>query len=525
MNKHTIGRYGRTEWSRHDVTLRVAESLRRELGLSALSWPEIVNLDLPDPAAFTSPEEFRDAYWRSEVLSKVPFDIGIDRRAAARQSFDAAERACALANERLCSFWERPVPEWYRSVFRRAQSLLAHLFRGFSVDEVVSHVRWGPGASTSMPRAQASHQNKWVKAAHMTSSVEPYFRAFCEYSGWIFPEPKLVAGNKVVFVPKNAKTERTIAIEPDWNCFFQLGMGGAIRARLQRKFGLLKPIAQQVNQRLAQLGSRDGFLATVDLKGASDSVSVALCEALLPTDVFNHLMALRSPHGVFEDGTSVSYEKISSMGNGFTFELETALFYCLARAACGHAVVYGDDIVVPATTVGPLRDLLAFAGFTMNDKKTHYDNPFRESCGGHFFKGVDVSPPYLRKQCVGVSRIGFANQLRYRSTRPSMRTRLLKGSYDLVCRGIPRSYRGPAYGDGLVSSLDEARPSRSRALQTYQWKTLRLEYRAREAPPTGGLRQALFGAPGFLEYHRDSGVERCVTRRQMGPWLDPEPWI
>lgn len=39
-----------------------------------------------------------------------------------------------------------------------------------------------------------------------------------------------------------------------------------------------------------------------------------------------------------------------------------------------------------------------FIGFTMNPKKTNFgrSNPFRESCGGHYYGGFDVSPFYIR---------------------------------------------------------------------------------------------------------------------------------
>jgi hypothetical protein len=43
--------------------------------------------------------------------------------------------------------------------------------------------------------------------------------------------------SKVRVVPKNAKTDRTICIEPDLNIFVQLGIGAVIRERL-KAYGL-----------------------------------------------------------------------------------------------------------------------------------------------------------------------------------------------------------------------------------------------------------------------------------------------
>ena len=54
-----------------------------------------------------------------------------------------------------------------------------------------------------------------------------------------FRRCQLTESNRLMTVPKNARTDRVIAAEPDWNMFFQLGLGASIRARLQ-KVGLLK---------------------------------------------------------------------------------------------------------------------------------------------------------------------------------------------------------------------------------------------------------------------------------------------
>jgi len=514
------------KWSRRDVTASVLKSLKSDLGISSLSDYEIVHLDLPDPGSFQDPEQFRDRYWAAECLSKYPFDIGIDRRAVALQQFFKFEEQCAVSNRRLANLWERPIPEGYRNVLRRAASLMEHLFRGFSVEEILQFSKWGPGASTSMRRTQASHQNKWVLAAHMTSGVRPYFEAFRRYTGWEFPEPVIVLGNKVVTVPKNAKTDRTIAIEPDWNSFFQLGVGGAIRRRLQRTFGLLHPNSQSVNQLLAKAGSMDGFLATLDLKGASDTVSLALVEALVPEHVLTHLLALRSPYGTV-DGKVIPYEKISSMGNGYTFELETAIFYCICRAASGHAVAYGDDLIVPSASVGFLTGLLEFCGFTVNTKKSHYGaSRFRESCGGHYFAGVTVTPPYLRKPLVGPYKISFANLIRSCSDNGSWCHSLLYNTWKTIADTIPRPFMGPVgVNDALTMDFARARPARSKRYQTFTGQTLTEKYISPAvADPVGALRQALWGSPGYLEYQKPSGRPAVVVGRWVGPWVDPSPW-
>lgn len=497
-NKRLIG------WLRHDETASVFEAWRSVHQYTGTPH-DLVHQAPIDPAAFTNPESFREAYWQQEVWSKYPFEIGLDRKAVAIQSFREAEAACARANDRLHAIFEKPIPERYRAYLRRAQSLLAHLFEGFSLDEVIEHCGWGPGATTSLPRARAVPSNKWVNpSTHITRAALPYYYAFCEWSGRVFPRPAIVEGNKIVTVAKNAKTDRTIAIEPDWNMFFQLGFGGAIRRRLQSKFGLLKPIAGEVNQNLARLGSLNGLLATIDLKGASDSVSLAIVDELFPRSVSRHLLALRSPHGEL-DGEQITYEKISSMGNGYTFELETALFYCLVRASSGHAVAFGDDIITIAAASNHVVEFLQFCGFEVNVKKSFSQGPFRESCGGHYFRGVNVTPPYVRKPLKAESLLSFCNRVVELSDNGRWTEGLYRSVWEVAARSVPRFLFGPTSVDGVLHvPFDKAVPSYSKNYQTFKGSRLIVSTRSRSGSQVGGLYERLWKHP--------EGLDRKITR-------------
>jgi hypothetical protein len=520
---------GSFRWTRSDVTMSVLNEMSVALGFNPNDIDGLIHAPLPDPDAL-SPEQFRTAYWRAEVWSKYPFNTGIDREKVALSAFFEYEQRCAESNRRLCDAWSRPIPERYRSWLRCAASLMERLFEGFNLDEIVQHCYWGPGASTSMRRLNATPQNKWVQAAHMSEPVLPYKHAFEQWSGRKFADPVIVRGNKVVTVPKNAKTDRTIAIEPDWNMFFQLGFGGAIRRRLQRCFGLLRGNAQEVNQALARAGSLDGFLATVDLKGASDTVSLALVELLVPQCVLKHLLALRSPCGVLPDGSMVTYEKISSMGNGYTFELETAIFYCLVRACSGYARAYGDDIVCPSSCVTQVIDFLDFCGFAVNEKKTHYSGPFRESCGGHFHSGVNVTPPYVRKPLVGPARLSFCNRVSELSDNGYWRDSLLKSTWDVCAQGIPGFLRGPKGVDGVLHvSFSQARPKFSKKLQTFTGTRLLESRRSVESSQIGGLLQSLWQHGSEVTW-RQTGFEKKSNdpvlsyRTWWQGWSDVSPW-
>ena len=61
------------------------------------------------------------------------------------------------------------------------------------------------------------------------------------------------------------------------------------------------------------------------------------------------------------------------MGNGYTFELETLIFYALIRAVVGKestASVYGDDLIYPSCHTREVRALLNFVGFATNEEKS-----------------------------------------------------------------------------------------------------------------------------------------------------------
>jgi hypothetical protein len=162
---------------------------------------------------------------------------------------------------------------------------------------------------------------------------------------------------------------------------------------------------QERNQEWSRLGSMREFgssLATIDLSQASDSVSTELVRWLLPSDWFSFLDDLRCKTGVV-DGEPILYEKFSSMGNGFTFALETLIFWALGKSVAslvdGASVVsvYGDDIIVDDRCAPLLVEVLQFGGMVVNTTKSFLLGPFRESCGADWHCGLRVTPQYIRK--------------------------------------------------------------------------------------------------------------------------------
>lgn len=97
------------------------------------------------------------------------------------------------------------------------------------------------------------------------------------------------------------------------------------------------------------------------------------------------------------------YSKFSSMGNGYTFEMETLMFYAAAKAVADYLCLpwwevnaYGDDITIGVEGVELLTLVLSSMGFTVNTSKSFSSGVFRESCGKDYFNGTSVRPYFVR---------------------------------------------------------------------------------------------------------------------------------
>jgi hypothetical protein len=196
---------------------------------------------------------------------------------------------------------------------------------------------------------------------------------------------------------------------------------------------------QPKNVAMAKRGSSDGSVATLDLKSASDMISIDLVRALMPGEWFDLLMKLRSPtitipsDGKGEDaGIQVELHMISTMGNGFTFPLMTLLIVALIygfRTTRGgpslyvdwaNTCVFGDDIIIPVHEYTGFVDVLTKAGLVVNLDKSYCDGAFRESCGGDFLNGVDVTPFYVKSLAVEPDVYVVINQVMSWSARESI---------------------------------------------------------------------------------------------------------
>lgn len=288
----------------------------------------------------------------------------------------------------------------------------ANIQEHLDMSYLMSLWRFGPGASNGVSGTHCAdkiYQNMTCteSAAPLVSylrSSNPYFSAFDAKNGSLGYD--LYSGSKLTTVPKNEDTVRVIAIEPSGNMALQLAAGQYITNVLTH-IGLDISNQQEKNKLLAKRGSIDGSLATIDLKSASDMFTPELIRLLLPSKWFELLMKIRSPETMVGN-ESVKLNMISTMGNGFTFPLMTLCLVSLIYALrCRHngptlyiswvnTAVFGDDIIVPSSEYDELTQIIEAAGLIVNHDKSYSVGPFRESCGGDYNLGVDITPFYVR---------------------------------------------------------------------------------------------------------------------------------
>lgn len=318
-------------------------------------------------------------------------------RSAALLSFERGERICRIANRRLDYYYlqqDRLDPDLKEQVSRMERILDSILGEyGTFLEKLPRLVRVTSGATATKSRRKSLPHLRVSKMPYAAPNAAPYLQALSRYFGYGRIRIRETLANRLEFVPKNWKTYRSIACEPEGNVFLQLAFDTYVKGRLRRVGIDLSD--QSKNQQLAKEGSLDGRLATIDLSMASDTLAFNAVAWLFPKSWFDYLNAVRSPRSRGE--ASVQYAKFSSMGNGCTFALETLVFYAACRAlGSKECSVYGDDIIIESSLVVPLVRLLRFFGFSVNTDKSHFTGPFRESCGANWFQGTDITPVYLR---------------------------------------------------------------------------------------------------------------------------------
>lgn len=424
------------------------------------------------------PEKVFGLYQVHSLLKKFPF-TGKLAKQKAKDTFRSYERHCQLYNtdnyKGIVSLNSKH-PDYLGIIEELRADISRLLGDAPDVRAVLDSAQHGPGSALGFEQMgdKVTSYFKWAHLPYTVSDLaRPYAREAIEtnpqwfgalvdryrstkglsqrcilnmdmFWDWVFEVRNYC---RFATVPKNADTDRAIAIEPTLNVFLQLGVDRIIRRRL-RRIWQIDLNSQLKNQYLAFKSSSTNEDATVDLRGASDTVALIACYLLLPLEWFNLLFDLRSPN-VKIDNEIVPLHKMSAMGNGFTFALETVIFTALARLAMrrsktvGNLSVFGDDVIIPRQAVPTFYDLLDKFGFMVNKEKSFTDGPFRESCGVDCLNGLNVRPFFLKEKVATVQHLWFIHNslLELEKRLPWFWEVKFDRAKSLVLRMIPKDLR------------------------------------------------------------------------------------
>jgi hypothetical protein len=334
-----------------------------------------------------------------------------------------------------------------------------------SLNEVYMHGRLGPGSNVGGRDADlytklfdsplsytkedlafvwsrlASDDPRWANAERHRNQRHGY---------------KQVAGNKLSFVSKNADVARSISSEPTINMWFQLGFGAILEGGLKSFFGISLGGPEgfnqpSVNRSLARIGSRTGRFVTIDLENASNSISLGMIRRVVPKDMMAYMTLFRSPVCMLPDGTSTELKMVATMGNGFCFPLQTALFAAVVATAYHHLGiklqttgpaearnfgVFGDDIICVPEASRLVLHVLGLLGFKANASKTFIEGPFRESCGGDFWNGHHCRGVYIKTLRTRQDAVAVINALNRWSAMSGIALPTLCGHLSRLWKGM-----------------------------------------------------------------------------------------
>lgn len=289
-------------------------------------------------------------------------------------------------------------------------------YSGFGIPKITEYMNVGPGASQhadsrTMATKLFTGPISYCGDDHL---ITLYRGALVETGLWADAEMrrspmgfKRVRGGKLFFAKKNAEISRTCCTEPLLNMLIQKAVGGFFEERTKRQFKICLEDQPLYNRELARIGSIDGSFGTIDLVSASDSTSIRLFNDLCQDSLLKWVtMESSCRYAVLPDGEEVELGMLSTMGNGFTFQLMTYIFACVVRSCyqilgyqCSdprkHFGVFGDDIIVRCEAYELVTRMLTKLGYEVNVSKSFNTGPFRESCGGDYHSGHDVRGVYV----------------------------------------------------------------------------------------------------------------------------------
>lgn len=423
---------------------------------------------------------------------------------------DQAALMLFLENNARCGRYEVSSDSYFLEILKIAKSRLHEILHNgpdqsplVSIASCFDKLRPGPGSSRGTKLTDFVGK---VFCSHLTTydqALWKYYRGNIPHN-WLAAEISrsnhfggcsVVNASKLTFAKKNYDISRVINTEASLDMLYQLALNQQICDVLLQAYNIDLSKQPTINRWLARLGSLYGSHATIDLKSASDLNSTALIKWLLPPAVYRALDTVRAKCIELPSGEIVQLNVFSTMGNGFTFSLQTLIFASIVEACyimrglptCNDGAVpafsvFGDDIICVESVYDTVIGALEFAGHTVNRLKSFNTGLFRESCGSDFFRGRDIRGIYVKKCYHETHYFSIFNRLARWSIRNGVDLsdilRYLKGLVDFRpvpfdasdSSGIktPLSFSGLGYKRGIVRYLASVPKPRKISTKAYE---------------------------------------------------------
>lgn len=486
------------------------------------------------------------AQLRSSLTKKLVSAVHVDANKRALEKF--------LACDEACRDWKLPILDTkHEIIVNEVKAIIDDFWHkdGYSLtDSFREHFdafRLGPGANIE---ARGNDFYSKLFASRLTASSSGLYQKYREcirgIPEWQIAETirdanmgsaSCTRASRLSFVPKNDEISRCICTEPTLNTMFQLGFADSLNMRLRGLFGIDLANQQAKNRALARLASENDDLSTLDLSSASDTISHNLVRYLLPAAFLRQLEAYRTPYVDIPGRGRYQLNMFSSMGNGYTFSLQTIIFSSVVLAVLRwHGLtdrprgyvsvkpwgVNGDDIIVPKHCASDVINVLTLFGFTVNKDKSFVEGPFRESCGGDYWKGANVRGVYLKSLVTAQDFYVAINLLIRFSTRSGIYLNNLIGRLLLECKSPHLVPVWENINEGIHVPLRLRRVKWSRKRQGYSYTKLaqvpftrRISERSVHTPR--GCKSLIYNPSGLLI----SFVAGKIVNSEIGMRLPP----
>jgi len=372
-----------------------------------------------DPVALAHIRQFCTLWYKLEI----PYDEETENKVLTSFVETDDQLPAAGSDCRVNHLADRYCPRtgrlWSDDWLEKARGLITRVTSAFDPTGDLIVPRHGPGAvATGEKTLKKSNLRRVYRKLEEIYPFTEWMMFSLNHVASDSPDrnPRIVsmerATAKVTLVPKDSRGPRLISCEPLEIQWIQQGISRGLIDHIERHRltnGHVNFTDQEINRRLAMQGSKDGQWVTLDMKDASDRVSLELINHLFQDHprLLEALLASRSESTKLPCGTVKDLRKFAPMGSALCFPVEALVFWALAVSAIrcsgqpwahalGTVYIYGDDLIVRKEDYTTVLAALPIVGLKFNDAKCCVAGSFRESCGCDAYKGVDVTPVKLK---------------------------------------------------------------------------------------------------------------------------------